>query len=775
MATKKAPTKERMRTIDPIYKKFTARAFQTMTSSEFYDYFMATMSQGQHEFQFTNKKVDKQVDERWVEEIEAALPAMEAVCRDPRIIITQEELITNVVLVKKVTSEVVRHLCSHANLVETITDEGEVIPSKLLNLYKEESWETYENRFVYTLIEKTFNFVDLRYQKLFEQMEDEFGAHLLIDSHASNSLENIDLNIDMKINQKEDLLATDGKHENIFARIARIHRVLQGLLTTKFAQELSKCARIKPPLVPTNAVKKNPYLRKCHKLWDFLLAYMDIGYSIEIIEQNPEINTKFEQDIFNNIMFSYIILKGYLEDQKDRSVDYKMKAKKKKLKPKYIKEIMEEIVKDYDLPDVEIRKVLIEELTKAQLMKEEEEERMRLVEEKEREMKEKKRQEELERIRIQKEKEKEQRRILREKEQEKARKRKEAEAEKARIQKEKERKAAFEERVGLAFVKEIEDQKGNVEPVIANRLKQRQLAEAARVKAEKARLAAEEKIRKAKLAEERRLKREAIELEKRQKAEAEAMRKEAEAKAKLAEEQVRLAEEKKAQQEARIQARKLEKERARAENLAKKAADAAAKLEADRLALEEKARLEQERIAAEKQAIIDAEQKAEEERIRQERLAEEERIRKEQLALEEQQRLEKEEVRRKEEAKAEKQRQLDEIERIVEERTAIEFPKSGLGRGKNARIKKKLEQKFKLDIREEEMVKAGLKKPKTERVPKEKEIIPILKEEPVIEETVVEEAAEVIEEPEVAEESEATEEKSTLRSTFGKQWKRWRK
>ena len=36
-------------------------------------------------------------------------------------------------------------------------------------------------------------------------------------------------------------------------------------------------------------------------------------------------------------------------------------------KPRFIKKIEEEIVTDYNIPDVEIRKVIIEEVTQAQL------------------------------------------------------------------------------------------------------------------------------------------------------------------------------------------------------------------------------------------------------------------------------------------------------------------------------------------------------------------------------------------------------------------------
>lgn len=780
MATKKAPVKERMRLIDPVYKKFTARAFQTMTSADFYDYFMATMSRGAHQFQFSNRKIDKRVDERWVEEIEIALPAMEAISRDPRIIITQEELITNVMLVKKVTSQVVTHLCSHANLVESISDDGEVRPSKLLNLYKEESWETYENRFAYTLIKKTFDFVDLRYQKLFEQMDDEFGAHLMIDSKASTALETINVNMDMRINQIDDLLATDGKHETIFSRIARIHRVLQTLLTSRFAKELSKYSQVRPPLVPTNAIKKNPYLRKCHKLWDFLLVYTDIGYSIEIIEQNPDINTKFEQDIFNNIMFNYIILKGYLEDNRDRAIDYKMKAKKKQLKPKYIKEILEEFVKDYDMPDVEVRKVLIEELTKAQLMQEEENERLRLVEEKEREMKEKQRLEELEQARIKREEEKQARRLAREQERERVRQQKAEEAEKIRLQKEQERLEAHEARLGALYAKEIGALQANIEPFLANRDKVRKHEEEARIKAEKARIAAIERAKREKAAEERRAKRSAEALERKRLEEEERIRKEAEAKAKLAEEKARLQAEKKAQQETAAAARKLERERARAEKLAQQAADAAAKLESERIALQEQARQEQERIEQERVARLESQQKLAEE----ERRIREETTRK--LEQERQALIQQEEDARQarlQQAKAQReaeQLQLQEIERIVELRTKTEFAQSGLGHGKNVRIKKKLESKFREDIREEELIKAGLKAAPV--VVAEPEPAPIAVQEPMEEpvqdvpqELATEQSVEAKSSAEVEETAKPATPKPSFMGALGKQWKKWRK
>ena len=83
------------------------------------------MVNGDHEFQFSNRRLEKTVDETWVRIIEETLPAFDEICRNPRIIITQEELITNVVQARKVDSQVVRYICSHGNLVESVDENGD--------------------------------------------------------------------------------------------------------------------------------------------------------------------------------------------------------------------------------------------------------------------------------------------------------------------------------------------------------------------------------------------------------------------------------------------------------------------------------------------------------------------------------------------------------------------------------------------------------------------------------------------------------------------------
>ena len=413
--------------IDPLYQKYTKSVIRALGSTDFYEYFMECIARSETEIQFSNRKMVKTVDLTWVDAVEETLNAFQFITSSPRNVITEEELIVNVANAKKAGSDVVRHLAQHASLVEKFDpDQGDVRPSKLMQKYREDSIGLYENRLVFTTMELAYMFVKIRHDALFGAMSDEFGAKLRYNTRMESATELIQMETFLHIKEVDDILKTDEKNRDVFERISRMYRVLSVLLNTPFAQQLAKLPRVKGTVTKTNVLKKNPNYKKIVALYDFLRNYDEIGYAIKVVEQSPEVNETLQQDIYHNILFNYLVLKGYLEDEKDRQIPASTKSKSRVLKPKFIREIIEELTENYDLPEVEIRKVLIEELTKEQLMKEEAAERRRLVEEQAQ-----RKREEQERIR--KEKEAERERIRKEKEAEKERLRQEKAAEEERL------------------------------------------------------------------------------------------------------------------------------------------------------------------------------------------------------------------------------------------------------------------------------------------------------------------------------------------------------
>ena len=489
--------KKKLQTIDPVYQKFTRSVVRALGSSEFYSFFMNAMAGADNQVQFSNRRLEKTVDVTWVDAVENALEAFQTILSNPRHIIREEEIVVNVAQAKRGGADVVQHLAHHAAFVDKFDPKThEVQPNRLMQKDRFDAHDQYENRLVYTALDLAYTFVRIRHDALMSAMSDEFGAKLKLQTDMTTATEAVHMDMFLHIKETESALDTDARNADVFARISRIYRVLCMYMGSGFVQELAKAGKIKGAVIKTNVLKKNPNYRKVVQMYEFLRSYEDVGYTIRVVEQNPQINETFQADIYHNVLFNYLVLKGYLEDERDRKLPQPMKEKQRSLKPKFIKQIVEELTEDYDLPDVEIRKVLIEELTKEQLMHEEAMERRRLVEEQQQRKKE-------EQARLRQEREEEKARLRKEREAEKERIRQEKAAEQARLRDERARREQEDRRrTGLwkkdmaQLMKKLEDQKQAREKLLAQKQAQQQdYADAAQIleEAEQRKLAAQQR------------------------------------------------------------------------------------------------------------------------------------------------------------------------------------------------------------------------------------------------------------------------------------------
>ena len=542
MAASKEKVNKKDLLVDPVYRKFTRSVQRALSGDDFYRFFMESIANADNQIQFSNRREVKSVDPVWVENIEASMEAFQHIIAMPRQEFKEDELIVNVAYARRTGQDVVRHLSSHAALVEDYNEEdGTVRPSRVLQKYREESLGLYENRLVFTALEQAYHFTKIRHDALFGAMGDQFGAKLKVTSNMESATELVHMDLFLHIRSTESMLETDEKNRDIFNRISRLYRLLGVFMSSPFAQQLAQFDRIKGAIHKTNILKRNPDYKAAVKLLEFLRSYDQVGYVIAVVEQNPTVSETFEKDIYHNILFNYLILKGYLEDEESRRLPVLRKPRQRKLKPKFIKQVIEELTEDYDLPDVEVRKILIEELTKEQLMQEEAAERRRLVEEQAQRKKE-------EQARIKAEKAAEKARIKAEKEAEAARRRAEKEAEEQRRLYERMERETEDRRRKQALSAELEyfrehlperlAQRAEAEAELRQRAQREDYADAVQLLDEAAQREQEERERAAKLRQEEKERRA------RERAAAEAQRRQER------QEEKRRAEEEQAQQDA---------------------------------------------------------------------------------------------------------------------------------------------------------------------------------------------------------------------------------
>ena len=713
------------------YKDYLASA---TSDNEFYSEMDTAINSGTNSYSLFNRYFDKKIDLKWVEEIEACIIPLDNIIRVPRKFIVQEEEIVPIERARKITNESIRHLAQHTNMIAKVEGD-DVTPNQILNVFREESYEVYENRFVFTLMQNLVRFIDVRYNVLFNISDDDNMASLKMESDFTRGREKIQYKLEVSAqsagSEIEGEAGPEGENATAFQRIERVKRIINEYANSSFMKELRNCVPVRPPIMRTNAIQKNPNFRACLKLWQFIQSYNELGYEITVKESNDMVSAEYMNELNRMTALNYMMLKA-----NTLSEDSVGKQKKRKLKPKLLKRLAEELVMDYDMEEVEIQRVFVDEVKrvsrkkiegekkiqeaiqraldaekarkkaiedkiKAKIAHEKEMERRRIAREKERARKEK----EKERQRIKREKEREKARIAKEKAlaKEKARKEKERAArlkaqEEARIAKEKQReemRIAREKAAKLAKIekekaakakakererkaKELAAQKAKEKAAAAKQREKAAIAKARAAQAEKERLAKEKAKQKAAAAkaraaqaEKERLAREKAK-EKERLAKEKAKQKEAAAKAAQAEKD-RIAKEKVKQKEAAAKAAQAEKDRIAKEKVKQKEAAAkAARAEKERLA-KERAK-EREKAAKEKAKAKEKERiakmraaEAEKQRIAKEKAKEKERIAREKIK--EQERAAKAKAKEKERIAREKARaKAKEQERLARER-----------------------------------------------------------------------------------------------------------
>ena len=352
------------KTINDLYLKYVNKVGRTLESDRYFQYLYEMVQAGENVLQQNNQVLHKVVDERWLSTIEESLDSINRIIDKPRRFVTTKEEVVPVALAKKITADSVRHLSMNTQFIAS-DEDGDIQPTRVLNVSTEESYDLYENRFVYHLIQRLVTFIDKRTDVIFWSTGDETQNVLSYQSKVDDAYEEIEYKIEMKIKNRQSFAENDADNMNVFMRIDRVRRMVMSLKNSSFCDLMAGCAKVRSPIQRTNLIMKDPDYRTCYKLWQFLESYDEVGYTIEVENEALSFDEEYLIQMYTNLITNYTVFKSLLEDE--RKLDDPLAKKRRVIKPKFIKKIKEEIVDDYNIEDVEIRQVIIEEVTQAQL------------------------------------------------------------------------------------------------------------------------------------------------------------------------------------------------------------------------------------------------------------------------------------------------------------------------------------------------------------------------------------------------------------------------
>lgn len=248
-------------------------------------------------------------DVEWLELMEDTIKYIDNILRNPNRFIVNEEDIVKIELARRVTVDSIKHLSKNTNFIQKIEKNGDVKPSKILNINKEESFNTYENRFIYSLIQNMKFYIDKKKNNLETSSSLKKYKKLQYQGVSSVNSEKISINLCLETHLNKVDHHKDINNHDILERIERLEADINNLTTYSVYQDLHKLhiALVTSPIKKTNVILKNTNFQYALKLWNYMQDNVSDGTKREKKHQNYEDNGKLTDYINETFLIDYLI------------------------------------------------------------------------------------------------------------------------------------------------------------------------------------------------------------------------------------------------------------------------------------------------------------------------------------------------------------------------------------------------------------------------------------------------------------------------------------
>ena len=277
----------------------------------------------------------------WLDIMEETIPYIDNILRNPNRFIINEEDVVKIELARRVTVESIKHLARNTNLIQDIDKKtGDVKPSKILNINKEESFNTYENRFVYTLIQNMRMFMERKKNDVVSESSYNSNADISYNGKCSLGEENV--NIELKLNNtiKSSNKIVDKSGNNVGDRIEKLGQRITDLTSTEVYKNIHKLhvALVTSPIKKTNVILKNVNFQYAVKLWNYLQEHVNDEISVATSDKAEYDDTgKLKKYLDESFLLDYLVSRT-LTDFKSRKMD------KEKVSERLIGNVVEKII-----------------------------------------------------------------------------------------------------------------------------------------------------------------------------------------------------------------------------------------------------------------------------------------------------------------------------------------------------------------------------------------------------------------------------------------------
>lgn len=295
-------------------------------------------------------------DTSWIDMVEECIPYLDNIIRNPRRFIVQEENIVPIEKAKVVTEESIRHLAQHTSMIQEVQEDGTVIPLKLLNVYREETVDLYENRFIKSLVDNLYTFVNNKLNESDQRSYAKVESTVSYSGLMKKKGEEVEVNLQLKSKKDTEIDASKDGH-SLEERISHIKDIVSAFRGSTFIKSLKESSPVRSPIRKTNVILKEQNFIKALELWEYLeknniKPITSIDKRTEIVK-DADIKTKYDLAFFID----------------NDAIDMNVASNKNEFNSAIISKLVNDFVFTGDITEKEFKKLMEKEFKEAKKRK----------------------------------------------------------------------------------------------------------------------------------------------------------------------------------------------------------------------------------------------------------------------------------------------------------------------------------------------------------------------------------------------------------------------
>lgn len=295
-------------------------------------------------------------DTSWIDMVEECIPYLDNIIRNPRRFIVQEENIVPIEKAKVVTEESIRHLAQHTSMIQEVQEDGTVIPLKLLNVYREETVDLYENRFIKSLVDNLYTFVNNKLNESDQRSYAKVESTVSYSGLMKKKGEEVEVNLQLKSKKDTEIDASKDGH-SLEERISHIKDIVSAFRGSTFIKSLKESSPVRSPIRKTNVILKEQNFIKALELWEYLeknniKPITSIDKRTEIVKDD-DIKTKYDLAFFID----------------NDAIDLNAASNKSEFNSAIISKLVNDFVFTGDITEKEFKKLMEKEFKEAKKRK----------------------------------------------------------------------------------------------------------------------------------------------------------------------------------------------------------------------------------------------------------------------------------------------------------------------------------------------------------------------------------------------------------------------